>query len=333
MKKNEFYFILCLLLSAFLALYSKAAAEEVKVDKSKWPKRVVLGGSVLGGPDYIISNGVANILTKKLGLEITVQATAGNVGNVRMTDGGQCELAISSSGIYMEALSGIGWTKGKKYENVRLLFVLYPKPAHFWTLVESGIKNIMDLNGKRVNLSKAGSSADMVGRRIFEIFSIKPAKITSVDHSDANNLIRDGLIDAAFTMGLPPQTGVAELSLTNNIQVVGLTEEQIKKLTAEEPYLAPDVIPKGTYKGVDYEVYSVSDMSIFIINKKLPADFAYMVTKTVLENLDMLWEVHKGAKAVKLENISKARGPLHQGAYLYYKEKGLPVPKEAVPVD
>jgi TRAP transporter TAXI family solute receptor len=333
MQKNKLFFILSLFLLALFALYSTSGAEEVKVDKSKWPKRLAFGGSVLGASDYIICNGMANILTQKLGLDITVQATAGNVGNVRMIDAGQCELSVTTSAIYIEALSGTGWTKGKKYENVRSIIALYPKIPHFWTPVETGIKDIMDLNGKRVNLSKAGSTADMVGRRLFEIFSIKPAKITNVEHMDANNLMRDGLVDANFTVGLPPLPAVSEFSLTNSTRVIGFTEQQAKMLIDKDSYLAPVAIPKGTYKGVDYDVHSVADMSLFIISKKAPIDFAYMVTKTVLENLDMLREVHKSAEVIKPENIEKARGPIHLGAYLYYKEKGLKVPKEAMPVD
>jgi TRAP transporter TAXI family solute receptor len=329
MKKSRLIFVLSLV--ALFAIYSTAGAEGVKVDKSKWPKRLAFGGSVLGASDYIICNGIANILTKKLGLDITVQATAGNVGNVRMINAEQSELSVTTSGIYMEGLAGTGWTKGKKYDNVRVLMVLYPKVPHFWALAKSGIKDIMDLNGKRVNLSKAGSTADMLGHRVFDVFSIKPSKITNVEHVDANNLMRDGLIDAAFTVGLPPLPAVAEMSLTDSINVIGFTKEQSDKFIASETYLAHAIIPKGTYKGIDYDVPSVADTSLFITSKNMPIDFAYMVTKTVIENLEMLHEVHKSATVIKPENISQARGPLHQGAYLYYKDKGMNVPEAAMP--
>jgi len=333
MRKSRLVFTLSVMLISVFALHCPAGAEAVKIDKTKWPERVVLGGSVLGGPDYIIASGIANILTKKLGLDIVVQATPGTAGATRLVNAGLCELGMSVSGVFIDALKGAGWTKGKKYPDIRLLLVTYSKIVHFWTPLESGIKDIMDLNGKRVNLSKAGSTADIVGRRIFKLFNIKPKKITNVTHSDANNLIRDGLIDAATTVGLIPQTGVKELSLTNKINVIGLNEEQKEKMKAAYPYLAPAVIPKGTYKGVDYDVHSLADMGYFITNNKIPVDFAYMVTKTVLENLDMLLEVHKGAKTMKLQNIEMARGPLHKGAYLYYEEKGLPVPNPAIPID
>ena len=330
MKLRKMSFVIfCFTACFFLVLVTLGGA--MMVDKSKWPQRSVIGGSVLGGPDYVICNGIANILTKKLDLVVTVQATAGNVGNFRMTQDGKCELAITSSGIFMEGIKGTGWTKGKKYENVRLLTVLYPKTAHFWTPAGSGIKNIMDLNGKRVNLSKAGSTADLVGRRIFKFFDIKPAKITSVSHGDANNLLRDGLLDAAFTVGFAPHPAISEISLTNAIRVVDLTAEQSKKFLEQEDHMAPAVIPKGTYKGVDYEVHSVSDNSLFITRKDLPPDFAYMVTKTILENLPMLKQVHKSFYLIQPENIKTARVPLAQGAYEYYKEKGLSVPKAAMP--
>ena len=59
----------CMIMVIIFVFAFSSGAASITIDKSKWPKRVVIGGSVLGGPDYIISNGIANILTQKLGLE------------------------------------------------------------------------------------------------------------------------------------------------------------------------------------------------------------------------------------------------------------------------
>jgi len=326
-------FQVCMIMVIIFVFAFSAGAASITIDKSKWPKRVVLGGSVLGGPDYIICNGIANILTQKLGLDIAVQATPGNVGNVRLVDSDQVSMAVTTALILRDALGGTGWTKGRKYEDSRILFITYSKITHFWSPADRKIKTLTDLNGKRVNVSKAGSTADLVGRRIFKLFNITPKKITNVSHGDANNLMRDNLLDASLTCGLIPQGGVKELSLSRDVNIIGLNDSEREKMMAKYPYMGVAVIPVGTYKGVDYEVKSVAGMGCFIANKKVPDDFAYMVTKTVLENLDMLVKVHKGTKNMKPENVQMARQPLHKGAYLYYKDNNIPVSKVAMPID
>ena len=332
-RRKTFTIVGSFLILGLILGFSSTAGAKMKIDKSKWPQRLVMGGSVLGGPDYVIANGFANVLRKKLGLDIVVQATPGVAGSTRLVSAGRCEIGMSASNIFMDAMKGSGWTKGRKYENIRLLLVGYTKIAHFWMKANADIHDITDLKGKRVNLSKAGSSADIVGHNILDTFNIKPSKITNVVHSDANNLLRDNMLDATLNCGLYPHGAVKELSLTEKIRVIGLTEEQRKKMMGKYEFLGEATIPAGTYRGVDYDVTSVATLGYLITTAEMPDDFAYMVTKTLLENLDMILKVHKGAKTIKPKNINSARGPLHKGAYAYYKEVGLDVPKSAMPID
>jgi len=286
--------------------------------------RVTVGGGPIGGTFYTVASGFAKILNEDAGYSASVEVGNGSTHNVQLVDAGQTDFGITNASVFYAGMNGEGWAKGKKYENGRLLFGMQLSYIHFWTLKSTGIKTLDDLNGRIVNLSAKGSGADVTGRKIIALLKIQPEKITNVGHNDANQLMQDGLVHAALTAGGLPHPAVSALAATHDIAVFGVGGKQADIFLKANPALSHATLPKGTYRGVDYDVPTVGDWNIMIVNKNLSDDKVYAVMKATFANIDKWIAVHASAKETKPENIkSLTQYPIHPGALRYYKEKGI----------
>jgi hypothetical protein len=287
-------------------------------------ERVTVGGGPIGGTFYVVASGFAKILTEDAGYSASVEVSNGSTHNVQLVDAGQTDFGITNASVFYAGMNGDGWAKGKKYENCRLLFGMQLSYIHFWTLKSTGLRNLDGLNRRIVNLSAKGSGADVTGRKILALLDIKPAKITNVGHNDANQMMQDGLVHAALTAGGLPHPAVAALAATHDIAVFGVGDRQGDVFLKANPALSRATLPKGTYRGVDYDVPTVGDWNILLVNKNLPDDKVYQIMKLTFAKIDKWIAVHASAKETKPENIKGlTQYPIHPGALRYYKEKGI----------
>jgi TRAP transporter TAXI family solute receptor len=86
-------------------------------------------------------------------------------------------------------------------------------------------------------------------------------------------------------------------------------------------------IPKGTYKGIDYDIPVVSVSNLLICNPKLDEKAAYSIVKVIMDYKSDLVIVHKEAEKISPQSaVVGSPIPYHPGAVKYYQEKGLKVP-------
>ena len=135
--------------------------------------------------------------------------------------------------------------------------------------------------------------------------------------------MRNGLVDAAFvTSGIPNAT-VMDLGTTNKIRIIPIEGEGMKTLQSKYPFFTSSVIPAGTY-GNAADINTATIMNILIVQKDLPDEVVYMMTKGFFENISKIQDTHSAAK--KHINMETALDgmvvPLHPGAERYYKEVG-----------
>ncbi len=330
-KSGTVFFLVIL---AALALGIGAAGGASKVDKSKWPAKMSIGTSPIGGNNYKLASVLCPIVNKYTGTNIVPENTGGNVANMQLVESGQIDLALSTTGIALEAWKGTAaWTKGKKMQNYRSLAVMDPHVVHFYTLQKSNIFKLTDLNGKVVSLNRVGSASNLWGTRTMEVLGIKPKKVVTVSPADSNNLLKDGVIDAALAMGAPPHTAVVALQATHPVRVISYTPEEIKKVMDAYPGLLLFIsMPPNTIKGQNEEIKSIAQYDILLGAVKLPEDMVYLIVKTLFERKEELAGGFKALGHLDPKSVKNNTIPLHSGAYQYYKEVNAEIPKIAMPV-
>lgn len=326
-KSNGVYRWVLVVLCSF-GIIAAASAQ----DRDGWPRGIAIGSSTIGGTFHVFMTGWGEILKDELDIEAQVEVTGGPVNNVRLVTSGKHEFSPITMGIAFEGYTGQGWAE-QSYEDIRVVWPMYKSLLHWWAMPNQGVESIFDFEGKAVSNGPAGSSPNLYGGRILEMFDIEPSRIVTTGNTDVANLMRDGqLVAGAGFSGLPNPTA-DEMSSTENALILGVPTEQAEQV-AERYGLGVDRIPGGVYKNHPDDIPTVSMWSAVITHKDMPESFVYEVTKATFENNDRMQEVHRAAVDSILDNIKHLRGvPFHPGALRYFEEMGVEVPDTAYPAE
>jgi hypothetical protein len=315
-----------LVLSLFLVLPAAEAQ-----DKAGWPKGVTIGAAPLGGVYYIWGGAFAKLINDKVGIQGNVEATGGPIHNVQLLQEKKLDFGMVTAGPVWEGYQGQEWAKGKKHEDLRVIFPMYITYFQMYALAKTNIKSLKDLNGKSVGVGPKGGTAADYWPKIFEAAGIKPGRVVNASSADLNSQLKDGMLDAnGQALGVPWPV-ITEVETTNEINSFGVPAEDVKKVLDKYPYFLSVSIPKGTYKSnKDNDIPTVAQWNFMTVHKSAPDDFVYEVVKKTYENLDLLIAAHKSAQEIKAENIKLSPIPIHPGAAKYYKEKGVAVPDNLI---
>lgn len=284
---------------------------------------VATGGT--SGVYYPIGGAVANVLSSKLGIDTSVQATGASVENINLLRTGKAEIAIVMADAVAQAYEGTGAFAGKEpIKNLRGLTALYPNFVQVVTTTKSGIKSIKDLAGKHVGVGAPGSGVELNARLILEAFGLTYDDIKQdyLSYSEAIDQIKNGMVDAAFVTSGVPNSTVIDLSVSHDTIVLPIDGEAITYLMEKYPFFAAGTIPGGTYRQKE-DVKTATITNLLLISDSLSEDAAYQMTKALFENLESIHAAHNAAKNISLENVAKGMPiPFHPGTEKYFKEVG-----------
>lgn len=318
----------------FLFVFTTFAVQASGQEKKGWPlKGVTIGAAPVGGVYYVWAGGPAKVLTEKMGIPASIESTGGPVHNTQLVENKDLHFGMITAAPAYEGWTGTGWAKGKKHQNIRVIFPMYTTYFHMYALKKSGIKSIKDLDGKIVGTGPVGGTPATYWPMILEEAGVKPKRIVNASSSDLDNQLKDGLIHAnGQSVGLPWGL-ILSTETTHEIVVLGVEDDISTKFIKKHPYFSKGVIPKGTYKSAPYDIPTLTVWNFMITHKDMPADFVYEFTKQIFKNKDILVSVHKSAQEVEPKNVLYSPIPLHPGAIKYYEEIGMKIPKELKPHD
>jgi len=259
----------------------------------------------------------------------TAESTTGSVFNINAVMTGDFEFGIAQSDRQYQAFNGLAeWRDKGPQQDLRSVFSLYPEVITLCATVFSGIRDIRDLKGKRVNIGNPGSgqrqhaidALEAVGFAWRNDLKTEGAKVTQ-----APGLLQDGRLDAFFyTVGHP--SDALKQATQGSTRVRFVTIKGIEKLLAKTPYYTRAFVPIGFYPDAvnsgDVETFGVK--ATCVTSVKVPKAVVYALTKAVFENLAWFKSQHPVndllTKVGMLEGLS---APIHPGAMQYYREAGL----------
>ncbi len=313
------------MLVVLLVLFSAtmSPAKEAELGKDLFIT-VATGGT--SGVYYPIGGAIANVLSKELGVDTSVQATGASVENINLISGRRAELAIVMADAVSQAYEGSGAFTGKpSKKDLRGLTALYPNFVQVVTTAKSGIKSIKDLAGKRVGVGAPNSGVELNARLILEAYGLSYEDLHQdyLSYSEAIDQIKNGMVDAAFvTSGIPNST-VIDLSITHKTVILPIEGKAMEYLKNKYPFFSAGVIPGGTYSQKE-DIKTATITNLLLVSKDLPDDVVYQLTKSIFEHLDALYSAHNAAKNITLAHIADGMPvPFHPGAERYFKEVGV----------
>lgn len=332
-------FVALLLVLAFL--FSMAAGcgpsnapKETKTDGGAGEvKQYAVGTSTAGGLMYVVGAGWANLMNDafKGKYNFTAEETPGNNANVDMIENGELEFCTNGVFVIAESYAGeADWTGGTKYKKMRVMLPLNQMTLTAYTSVDSGIKSMSDLHGKRVGVGNKGAAIDNIARRFFAERGIEPAMIHNDGWSATANALKDGIIDAVITMQKAPAAAILEIQSTVKLYMIPFSEEDLAVFKKQNPSFSASVLPKGCYDFVTEDIPSLSDWSTISCSADVPDEVVYELVKATFEHTDEFKLVHNALDQLSYENAQYITALLHPGAKKYYEEMGVNLPEPVV---
>ena len=262
------------------------------------------------------------------GLVATAVASNGSVANASGIVAGTMQSGFVQSDVGYWAFTGTGIYEGRpKAETLRAIASLYPESFHLVASKSSGIKSVKDLKGKRLSLDEPGSGTLVDARLILGAYGLteKDLKAEYLKTQQAADKLKDGALDAFFSVSGWPYGAISELAATTPINLVPIDGPEAEALVKKYSFFGTDEIPDSAYKNVA-GVKTVSVNAIWTTSTKQTDALIHAVTAALWEpsTRKLLDSGHAKGKSIKLDTALQGIGiPLHPGAEKYYKEKGL----------
>ena len=289
------------------------------------PVAINLATGGTSGTYYAVGGVLKTVLDSKLTLStLNVASTGASVANVNMITDGEAQMASLQSDVINYAHEGTGQFEGAPEDNALWVAGIYNETVQI--LAKPGINSVADLKGKTVCVGDVGSGTEINAWQVLGAAGLTKDDITAVNGSfqDGVDQLKDGKIDAAFTVAGAPTTAIVDYATTNTLNLVSLTEDELAAIQAEYPFLIRDDLKAGTYTGQDSDVTCVAIQATLVASEELSEDVVYEFVKAMFDNQADLEAGH--AKFAFLDPTSASAGatvPLHPGAEKYYKEVGV----------
>lgn len=328
--RKSVYLLLALLLAVSLVVVGCGGEKQQAADDNgSEAQNLLMATGGTGGTYYPLGGTMANVWNSNIeGLNVTVSSTGASIENMRLLASGEAKLAMAMNGPAQAAWNGEGDFNGQAMKDFRAVGVIYPEVMQIITPADSGIKTVADLKGKRVSIGPPGSGTASAAIKILEAYGIDPnndIKQLPATFSDAARQIKDGQIDAAFAVLAVPAANVVDITTSTPVTIVDIEGEGLQKILDSAPAFTPYEIPGGTYEGQDEVAHTVSQWAVLYVQKDLPNDLVYNMTKVMYEKTDEIAAGHARGKQITIDNAIKGIKPVefHPGAIKYYKEKGM----------
>ena len=206
------------------------------------------------------------------------------------------------------------------------MFSVHPEPVTVIAKDGSGISELSDAKGKRLNIGNPGSGT----RGTWEViegalgWSRSDLKLAAeMKSAETGQAVCDGKIDAYFWLVGHPSALTQESLASCAAHLVDVKGPAIDKLVADNSFYRKATIPAGMYNNdKDIETFGVG--ATFVTSADVSEDAVYVVVKAVFDNFDKFKKLHPAFGNLKeSEMISDSlSAPLHPGAAKYYKERG-----------
>ncbi len=293
-------------------------------------KFISIGTGGVTGVYYPTGGAICRLVNrerKKHGIRCSAESTGGSIYNINTIRNGELEFGVAQSDWQYHAYNGTSKFKDKgAFKKLRAVFSVHAEPVTIIARQDSGIGNITDFKGKRVNIGNPGSGTLGTYEVIEKAMGWKRGDLklaAQMKSSETAKAVCDGKIDAYFWLVGHPSALTQESIASCATKLVNAQAPAIDKLVADNPYYRVATIPAGMYNNKeDIKTFGVG--ATFVTSSDVSEKVVYTVVRGVFENFDNFKKLHPAFKHLKAEEMIKdsLSAPLHAGAAKYYKEKG-----------
>ncbi len=288
---------------------------------------ILIGGGSVTGVYYQVALQTCALMNKhaKDSYNCVGRPALGSVFNINAVNRGLLDFGVAQSDRNYQATNGEADWDGRAVDKLRSVFSMHPEAVLLVTRAETGINNLMDLKGKRVNIGNPGSGQRGNAEDVLRLHGI--SKDSDIDaeglqQGEASRALIDKKVDAFFYTVGSPSAAIEEPANSTQIKIININTPEIQNFISDKPYYVMAKYPAGVYKDVGaFETYAVK--ATVVTSADASEQMVYDFVKTVFENLEELKGSHAAFRILEpAEMLKGLTAPLHPGAAKYYKERG-----------
>ena len=294
-------------------------------------EEIAIGTASRAGVYFQVGQAICRLLnaeTAQHGVVCKALPTDGSIDNLRQIRAAKRQLGIVQSDWQYHAVNGTGTFEAVGPDaDLRALFSVHGESFTVVARRDADIESFDDLKGKRVNIGNPGSGQRATLEVLMaakgwdkNVFSLAN-ELSASEQSLA--LCHDRVQAMVYVVG-HPNASVAQAVNLCDAFIVPVTGPVVDRLLADNPYYARAQVPGGAYKGNPKPVGTFGVKATVVASTRLSPDTAYLLVKTVFENLDDFKKQHPAFANLEAADMIKdgLSAPLHDGALRYYREKG-----------
>lgn len=326
MKKNgkRFFFVM---LAGLILLTPLAGWGQAK--PSIQPSALTMGTSSVGSTFYIMSVGMANLISKKTGINMTAEAVGGSDANVRALKDKKIDFAMLNANAITSGY--LGTEQYAKLGKIPLRVLIQGQESLRYIIVRkaSGIKSPADLRGKKlIGKRRAAVDVEMVTNAMLKAYNLTKENVTILETAETNEsleAVKTGSVDGAVIQAGARASNLMELANDIDVTFLSIPDDKLQLMLKDlGPAFHKGVVPPRTYKDQGQVIQIPSLLTCIVTRADFPEDLAYTITKTLMDNQEALTAIHSVGKEWTMENTLKSPpAPFHPGAMKYFKEKGV----------
>src|SRR6188508_2371618 len=249
--------------------------------------------------------------------------TAGSVANLQRLESGDADLGFALADVAYTAFNGRGADFPTPAQKIRGVAVLHPSAVHVLVPAHSKARSIADLRG-RIGVGPAGSGTAVTSALLLNAFGVSQHDIENraLPFITASNALATGELDAAFVVAADPVDAVQRATSTG-ARLIEIGGDQVRRLSAEYPFLRPGAIPGGTYQKEPRAIPTMLVDVLLLTRADLDEEIVRRLTSVLFDVLPQISSTHDFLRMMDIRRAPATPIPLHAGAALYYREQEL----------
>lgn len=292
-------------------------------------KFITIGTGGQTGVYYVVGQSICRLVNRleEANIKCNAPSTGGSVANINGIKAGELDMGVAQSDVQYQAYHGTGNFEGDAFEELRAVFRVHGEPLTLLARADSGIEELDDLEGKRVNIGNPGSGQRNTMEVVMEAkgWTMDTFALASqLDAAEQAAALADNNIDAMVYVVGHPNGSIQEATTTVDARLIPLNDEDIDEIVEEYPYYSQSTIPGGLYKGNPDPVETFGVAATFVTTAETDDEIIYQTVKAVFDNFDRFKKLHPAFENLDQEEMvtSGLSAPLHDGAARYYREQG-----------
>ncbi len=316
----------CLAVLCSAGRFCAAAAEAKEATTS-----ITVRAGKSDSPSYLLARqfSEALALAGNGAFTLDVRESQGSVQNViDAPKSGPNTIFTASHSVIRQARRGAKpFTKNPGYYDIRALFPIPFQTVHWVVRQDSGIKTLGDLTGHSFIPGNKGSISERLTATALQVIGIeKKVQLLDIDVAAApaavmNNKVSGLAIAGSFPVGL-----IGDIAKATPVRLLGLSQAEITKVLAADDSVVQQIVPKGTYPGVDDDVTTIAVPAGAFTTRRMNDALAYSLTKAFWSQQTALADRNPAWRAATPAAIPALGIKLHAGALRYYDEAKIAVP-------